>query len=102
MVNDSDDWNADAIQAKLLALQLNSKLERSPADNWDGDAINARLEALLRNAPQYNGPQSDRGITPLDVDPNPPLSDVDSEPLDVTLSQGPLQGRCPPLPSPPS
>ena len=102
MVNDSDDWDADTIQAKLLALQLNSKPERSPADNWDGDAINARLEALLQTAPQYNGAQSDRGITPLDVDPYHPLSDVDSEPPDVTLSQGPLWGRCPPLPSPPS
>jgi hypothetical protein len=42
---------------------------------------------------------------PLDVNPNldqvEPLSNAGSEPLDVTLSQVPLQGQGPPLPSPP-
>ena len=48
MANDSDDWDADSIQAKLLALQLSFEPERSPAHEWDGDAINTRLEALLQ------------------------------------------------------
>jgi hypothetical protein len=53
---------------------------------------------------QHNCTQSDHGRPPLDVNPNldeGPLSNAGSEPLDVALSQVPLQGQGPPLPSPP-
>jgi len=36
MANDSDDWDADSIQARLLALQLSSKPERSLAHDGTG------------------------------------------------------------------
>jgi hypothetical protein len=105
MANDSDDWDADSIQARLLALQLSSKPERSLAHEWDGNAINARLETLLQAAMQHNCAQSDHGRPPLDVNPNldqeEPLSDAGSERPDVTLNQVPLRGQGPPLPSPP-
>jgi len=102
MDNDSGDWDADFIQAKLLALQLRSEPEPSPAHEWDGDAINASLEALLQATLQHDRAQSDHG---LDANPNlgqgEPLSDGGSEPPDVILSQVPLRRRGPPPPSPP-
>jgi hypothetical protein len=105
MANDSDDWDADSIQAKLLALQLSSKPEQLLAREWDGDAINARLEALLQATMQHNYTRSDNDRPPPDVNPNldqgEPLSNAGSEPPDVTLSQVPLRGQGPPLPSPP-
>ena len=105
MANDSDDWDADSIQARLLALQLSSKPEQSLAHEWDGNAINARLETLLQAAMQHNCAQSDHGRPPLDVNPNldqeEPLSDAGSERPDVTLNQVPLRGQGPPLLSPP-
>src|ERR1700676_4554930 len=105
MANDSDDWDADSIQARLLALQLSSKPEQSLAHEWDGNAINARLETLLQAAMQHNCAQSDHGRPPLDVNPNLDqeklLSDAGSEHPDVTLNQVPLRGQGPPLLSPP-
>jgi hypothetical protein len=54
---------------------------------------------------QHNCTGSDHGRPLLDVNPNldqaEPLSDAGSEPPDVTLSQVPLRGQGPPLPSPP-
>ena len=61
MANDSGDWDTDFIQAKLLALQLRSELEPSPAHEWDGDAINASLETLLQATLQHDCAQSDHG-----------------------------------------
>ena len=106
MANDSDDWDADSIQAKLQALQLSSKPEQSLAHEWDGDAINSRLEALLQATVQHHCTWSDHGRPPLDVNPNlnqeELLSYTGSEPPDVALSQVSLREQGPPLPSPPS
>jgi hypothetical protein len=89
----SGDWDADFIQAKLLALQLTAQPEQPPAPEWDGDAVHARLEALLQATLQPNCTQSDQGRPPLDVNPNLDqgelLSDSGSDPPDVTLGKAP-------------
>lgn len=91
MANNSDDWDADSILTKLLALKLSSEPEQSLSHEWDGDDIGARLKALLQAT------QSDHG-RPQNSNPSLDQGNADDEPLDVALSSMSLRGQGPPLP----